>query len=118
MVCWQMPHFYSIGMYRLKDYEAAGLPILPAVRGARHTKLEIMAYIAAYAIICTSLTLTGCTGLVFLAGMLLASAAWFWQGYAGFKTDDDTVWAKRMFRLSLKVLLLFSLLQSFNWLLP
>jgi len=118
MACWQMPHFYAIAMYRLDDYKAAGIPVLPAVRGIRHAKLKIMAYVVGFAAACTALTLTGYTGVIFLTVMLSISAVWFWKGYIGYKTNTDFAWAKRMFHFSLIVLLVFSFLLSFDWLLP
>ena len=44
LVCWQMPHFYAIAIYRYNEYKAAGLPMLPIVKGIRATKLQILNY--------------------------------------------------------------------------
>lgn len=118
MVCWQMPHFYAIAMYRLNDYRAAGLPVLPAKHGFHRTKIEILAYIAAYAIVCICLSLTGYTGWLFAIGMLATSGVWFWNGLTGIRSVNEVAWAKRMFRKSLLVLLVFSSLLATNWLLP
>ena len=41
---WQMPHFYSIGLYRIEEYEEAKIPILPIVEGVKKTKQQIFFY--------------------------------------------------------------------------
>ncbi len=41
---WTPPHFWALALYRCKDYAKAGIPMLPVVKGARHTKLQMLAY--------------------------------------------------------------------------
>ncbi len=41
---WTPPHFWSLSLYASGDYERAGVPMLPVVRGARHTRICIMVY--------------------------------------------------------------------------
>ncbi|MDG6094319.1 heme o synthase [Acetobacter sp. AN02] len=41
---WTPPHFWSLSLYACKDYGRAGIPMLPVVRGARHTRRQIFAY--------------------------------------------------------------------------
>jgi protoheme IX farnesyltransferase len=118
MALWQMPHFYAIALYRLDDYRAAGLPVLPAVKGIRHTKIQIMIYIVLYTIATTMLTVFGYTGYVFLGAMVLLGAAWLWKGGIGLQANDAVVWARRMFRFSLLVLLSFCILLSVDAFLP
>lgn len=107
MTTWQMPHFYAIAMYRLKDYKAAGIPVLPAVSGMRATKIQILGYIVAFIIASLSLTILGYTGLVYAAIMATIGFIWLARGIAGFKATDDIVWAKQMFGFSLLALLAF-----------
>jgi protoheme IX farnesyltransferase len=114
MAFWQMPHFYAIAMYRLRDYRSAGIPVLPAVKGARTTKLHIMAYIVAFTITASLLSLFHFTTYVFLAGVILLGGIWLWKGAAGFKANDDIVWARRMFRFSLLVMVAFSALLAID----
>lgn len=109
---WQMPHFYAIAMYRLQEYGAAKVPVLPAVKGMQTTKIYILAYIAAFTVAAVLLTVFGYTGYVYLAVMLIAGLAWFWKGFSGFKTVSDEVWGKGMFRFSLIVTLVFSIMIS------
>jgi len=116
MALWQMPHFFAIAMYRLDDYKAAGLPVLPAVKGNGRTKLYIVLYILGYIASMVALTLTGATGLLFLAGMV-AMGMW-WLQKALHNSNDDITWARGMFKVSLVVLLVFSALLSLNSQLP
>jgi protoheme IX farnesyltransferase len=44
---WTPPHFWSLALYRTKDYAQAGLPMLPVTHGAGYTKLMIVLYTCA-----------------------------------------------------------------------
>lgn len=105
LVLWQMPHFYSIALFRLKDYTATGLPILPVVKGTHVTKIYIICYIIAFIITIPLLTYFNYTGRIYLILMLLLSFSWLLLGIIGFRAKDVTMWAKKMFRFSLVVLL-------------
>ena len=118
MALWQMPHFFAIAMYRLKDYRAASLPVLPAVKGNPRTKLYIVLYIIAFAASTTALTLSGATGMIFAGGMAATCGWWLQHAMRGYRQHDDDTWARGMFKSSLIVLLIFSSLLAANSLLP
>lgn len=108
LVCWQMPHFYSIAIYRLKDYKAAKLPMLPVIIGIKNTKVHIIAYIATFVLACTALTLWNYAGYGYLLVMLVFGLAWLRLAWRGFTAMDNVFWAKNMFKFSLTVLVIFS----------
>lgn len=108
MTFWQMPHFYAIGIFRLKDYKAAGLPILPVKRGIRETQTQILVYTAAFMMSIIALTLLGYAGYTFLAIMTALNIVWLYRGLIGFQAADPTAWARMMFGFSLIVLLVMS----------
>lgn len=117
MVCWQMAHFYAIGMYRRDDYAAAGLPVMPVVKGMYATKIQILAYVAAYAVMNVLFAAYGFVGITYLIVMGLLSAAWFATGLRNFQ-GDDRAWAKRMFVFSFVTLLTFCAMVATGGLLP
>ena len=41
---WTPPHFWSLALFANADYARAGVPMLPVVSGARHTRRQILAY--------------------------------------------------------------------------
>jgi protoheme IX farnesyltransferase len=67
---WTPPHFWALALLIRRDYEAANVPMLPVVRGERHTAASILRY---------TLIMIGITLLPFLTGELgwiyLAAAA-------------------------------------------
>ncbi len=105
LVFWQMPHFYAIAMYRLKDYSSAGLPVLPVKKGIRATKIQITIYTAAFLLATQAMTLFGSTGYLFQASTALLGVVWLYKALKGFEAPDDTRWAKTMFVFSLGVIL-------------
>lgn len=118
LAIWQMPHFYAIAIFRLKDYRAAGLPVLAAVRGTKTTKLRIMGYIAAFTLVVPLLTVLGYTGYTYALIMAILGIAWFWKGLRSLGTNDDAAWARKMFGFSLIVLLSFPVAVAVDIFLP
>ena len=41
---WTPPHFWALALYRMRDYERAGVPMLPNVAGPDATRLQILLY--------------------------------------------------------------------------
>jgi len=115
---WQMPHFYAIATYRLKDYREAGLPVLTVKKGVRAAKYQIVAYITAFIIAAALLSLYGYTGYVYLVAMVGLGLWWLKLGLEGFKAKDDNKWGRQVFLFSLIITLAFSLLLALNAWLP
>jgi protoheme IX farnesyltransferase len=41
---WTPPHFWALALVKSGDYARAGIPMMPNVKGADHTRLEILIY--------------------------------------------------------------------------
>src|SRR5262249_41218628 len=111
LVLWQMPHFFSIAMYRKEDYQAANIPVLPVKSGNQKTKIQMFLYILFFILVCLMLIPLKTVGQPYLYTMPALGAAWLLLGLLGFKpSTDDTRWARHMFRLSLVVIIGFCVL--------
>lgn len=101
MVLWQMPHFFSIAMLHYKDYMAAGIPVLPVMKGMMRTKIHMVLYILGFILAAVMLTLFNYTGNLYLIVSSVMGLAWLALCLKGFNSDNDTIWGRRMFQLSL-----------------
>lgn len=107
MVAWQMPHFYAIGIRRLEDYKAAGVPILPAVKSLGRTVWEMRIYGIGFVIICYLLAHWGYAGFMFGFGTITLGLYWLQAMFSpNWRTDTEKT-AKTVFVRSLHVLLGF-----------
>lgn len=105
LVLWQMPHFFAIAIYRIEDYSAASIPVLPVAKGIHTTKLHTIFYIIAFIITTLLLTMMGYTGKVYLITALFLGLVWLGLGLLGFKVNVNQIqWARRMFVVSLVVI--------------
>ena len=80
---WTPPHFWALALFRSKDYERAGVPMLPVVAGANETRRQIVIY--TWALVFSS-ALPVLTGL----GHVAYAAAALYLGY-GFVVRANTL---------------------------
>jgi protoheme IX farnesyltransferase len=73
---WTPPHFWALALYKQSDYGAAHIPMMPNVKGERHTQLEIVVY--SVVLVATTLLplATGLGGWVYGA-IAAVTGAWF-----------------------------------------
>jgi protoheme IX farnesyltransferase len=115
---WQMPEFYSISIYRRREYKKAGVPVMAVVKGVEHAKKEIFVYTLAFVVSSLLLTAFGYTGYVYFVVMAVLGFYWLRLSAKGFKAADSDRWARQMFHFSLIVLLAYSFMISVGALLP
>ena len=75
------PHFWALAIVRKSDYERAGVPMLPVVKGEKVTRSQIMVYTLILVGVSLLLPLIKATGAIYLfsaivLGILLIYAAW------------------------------------------
>ena len=110
---WQMPHSWGIAIYRLDDYTAAHIPILPVARSLQRTKIESLLYVVLFTISMNGLFVLHYTNWIFLVVFNLMALYWIYLSVQGLNATDDQAWAKRYFMYSVKLITLISL--SFLW---
>ncbi|ROU01495.1 protoheme IX farnesyltransferase [Marinobacter sp. R17] len=115
---WQMPHSYAIAIFRFRDYQMAGIPVLPVARSIRTAKIHIVGYTVAFMLAALSLSLAGYTGIAYFVVMLLMGLYWLKLGIAGFRTEDNVKWAKGNFGFSILTVCVLSLMMGINGVLP
>lgn len=105
LVFWQMPHFYAIALFRQKDYAAANLPVLPVVKGVRITKAHIFAYIIGFGLVSSLLYVYDYVSVLYLIVVSALTIIWIYYWFKDIKSSNVVAWARRLFGVSLIVLL-------------
>ena len=78
---WTPPHFWALALLIKRDYQAAGVPMLPVVRGEDETARQIVLYTVALVAFTLAPALWGMFGLVYLVaaaalGATFLALAW------------------------------------------
>jgi protoheme IX farnesyltransferase len=85
LIFWQMPHFYSISIYRYDDYAAADIPVLSVKKGIARTKIHIIMYIILFIITSYLLTAFHYTGFTYALVAGILGLAWLALGLSRFQ---------------------------------
>ncbi|MEJ2435086.1 MAG: UbiA family prenyltransferase [Pseudolabrys sp.] len=111
---WQIPHFYAIAIYRLDDYAAAAIPVLPIERGVPAAKKRIIAYIVAFMVAALMLNIAGYAGNGYFVVALVLSLIWLSLAWTAHKASDDRRWARKLFVCSIVTIFLVSVMMSID----
>jgi protoheme IX farnesyltransferase len=95
---WQIPHSHAIALYRLRDYDAAGLKTLPGSRGTAAAHREMHIYLVVQVLVSLALVPLHVAGTVYLVTAVLLGAMVLVQGFTG---DGSTKWARQLFLASI-----------------
>lgn len=102
---WQMPHFFAIAIYRMKEYASASIPVSPLKRGVSLTKWFMLCYLGAFLVAVYLLAIVEEVGVSYLIATTLLGVYWLRICLQGFKAAHDQKWARQMFVSSLIVIL-------------
>jgi protoheme IX farnesyltransferase len=71
---WTPPHFWALALVKSRDYERAGVPMMPNAKGPARTRLEILVYSLALAPLGVAPWLTGMAGGLYAAASIVLGA--------------------------------------------
>jgi protoheme IX farnesyltransferase len=86
---WTPPHFWALALNAGGDYEKAGVPMMPVVKGPKSTRLQILVYSLILAPLAVVPAFTGLGGLSYVAVSVVGGAAFvalavrLWHSRAG-----------------------------------
>ncbi|HKP77738.1 MAG TPA: heme o synthase [Phenylobacterium sp.] len=116
---WTPPHFWALSLYTSEDYAKAGVPMMPVVKGASSTRLQILLYSLLLIPVCVAPAFTGLGGAGYLAvsslgGLVFLLLAWrLYRSHAGEAADprnDDGLYDVRAGARDARNLFAFSIL--------
>lgn len=101
---WTPAHFWALALFKMRDYAAVGVPMLPNVSGEATTKTQIVIYAVLTAIIGVVPTILGFSSLGYgaFAGALGLGFIWYSIGVHRMpEGDEKMVPAKKLFAFSI-----------------
>lgn len=104
---WTPPHFWALALYKQSDYGAAGVPMMPNVRGNRSTQIQIFVYTLILAASAMLPTILGFAGWVYTAVAVVTGACFSYLAWRLLVTREDVAMrksARSLFNYSLSYL--------------
>lgn len=113
---WTPPHFWALALYRTRDYENSGLPMLPVTHGQQFTRLHIFLYSIALMATTALPYVIGMSGWLYLLCAMVLGAMFVWYSWKLYRHYSDEL-SRKLFRFSILYLsLLFAALLVDHWL--
>ena len=102
---WTPPHFWALALLLRRQYEAARIPMLPVVRGARETTRQILVYTVGLVALTVAPLAWGMFGWIYLAAALALGGAFLALAWL-LRREPTTGRAALLFHYSLAYLAL------------
>jgi protoheme IX farnesyltransferase len=105
---WTPPHFWALALRIRGDYAAAGVPMLPVVRGIAETSRQIGLYTILLVALTIVFGIVARMGVLYLAAAVILGATFLWRAYIlwrqGSAPEASTGEAIRLYRYSISYL--------------
>ncbi len=96
---WTPPHFWALAIVRMKDYEKAGVPMMPVVHGEEKTRKQILIYTIELFAVTLLLPIFNLAGTVYLVSALVLGGFLLYAAWRVWKVGGNKV-AWTMYRWS------------------
>lgn len=119
---WTPPHFWALALYKQGDYDKAGVPMMPNVKGAKSTRLQIFVYAVILAAVCAFVGFTQLSTPLYIGGAVLLNAGFLalsfkvWRSKAGDKptgNDEASLYEVRVGDKAARNLFAYSIIYLF-----
>jgi protoheme IX farnesyltransferase len=94
---WQLPHFIAISIFRVDEYERAGLKVVPSVRGMAAARLQIGLYSLLMVAVSLQVVRAGIGGAFYLGSALALGGGLVTLAAYGLGKNGDARWARWYF---------------------
>ena len=104
---WTPPHFWALSLRIAKDYAAAGVPMLPVVRGSAETTRQIFLYTILLVAISLIFFAVAKMGLIYLVAAVVMGALFLWHAGRLARTvsaEGTTTGAIHLYKFSISYL--------------
>jgi heme o synthase len=107
---WTPPHFWALSLLISKDYEKAGVPMMPVVAGEKETKRQILLYTLLLIAVTLMLFVMRSMGYFYLIGSLITNGVLFYMTIRVVR-DKTKHWARTLFWFSnLYLVIIFAIM--------
>jgi len=107
---WTPPHFWALALRIRGDYAAAGVPMLPVVRGIAETSRQIGLYTILLVALTAVFAVVAGMGPIYAVAAAILGALFLWRAYVlwrqGTSPEASTAQAIRLYRYSITYLAL------------
>ena len=93
---WTPPHFWALSLLIQKDYEKAGVPMLPVIKGEAETRRQILLYSLLLLGITLVLFVMGTMSYIYLVGAILLGGGLVYLAVRLWR-DQSKKWARTLF---------------------
>lgn len=114
-IFWQIPHSYSILIFRFHDYQNALVPTFVIQKGIPLTRVHMIICIIGFFLTTASLTILGYTSILFLIAISIINVFWLYTGLYEYRSmQNHLLWSRKMFFISIIIITLLNLLLSID----
>jgi protoheme IX farnesyltransferase len=97
---WTPPHFWSLALYRTKEYAKVGIPMLPVTHGPEYTRLQILLYTILLCGVTLLPYVIRMSGLIYLASAVVLGGVFLYYAIRMYLAYSDQL-AHKTFRYSI-----------------